>query len=83
MSTLDIALGVAGIPVVICGVLTLLKGHYFWFFMGWLFFGLIWIGSVFLVAQPRSLWARWFYDEAQIAEARQRHPGPQWRRRTT
>lgn len=83
MQPLDIVLGLVGVPVVVCGVVTLLKGHFFWFFVGWVFFGLIWVGSAFNVAQPRSLWARWFYDDAQLADARQRHPGPQWRGRTT
>ncbi len=62
-------------------VVTVLKGRYFIFAVGFLTFGLVWFPGALGLAPPESWWARRLYDDRQLARAKdpERYPRSWWR----
>jgi hypothetical protein len=63
--------------LVIPGGVTLLKGHYLLFVIGFLLLGLIWTIASLRLARPSSWWARRFYGEEKLARASRRYGPPE------
>jgi len=55
-----------GIVILICGAITLLKGHGAKALLGFLLSGLPWVWWSIRLARPDSWWATRFYDEAKL-----------------
>jgi hypothetical protein len=51
------------------GLVTLFKGRYLIFAVGFLTFGLAWLPGGVALAEPHSWWARTFYGEDRLARA--------------
>lgn len=56
------------------GAITVSKGHVALFVAGFFLVGLVWLIAAFRLAKPNSPWARRFYDDRQMARARERYP---------
>lgn len=50
------------LALVPAAVVTVLKGHWLFFWCGWLTLGATWMIGAVALASPRSRWARSFYD---------------------
>jgi len=62
---------VLGVSLVVCAVVTALKGRLTLLLAAFcLLFPLLWYGAV-APAEPRSWWARRFYGEQKLARARE------------
>ena len=64
------ALSLLLMAIAICGLITALKGRLGWLAVGlFLTGGLVWLITAFLVAVPRSPWARLFYGDEKLRAA--------------
>ena len=57
------------VAIVICGLITALKGRLGWAVVGVLTGGLVWPVTCFLIATPGSPWARLFYGDEKRRRA--------------
>lgn len=70
-----------GLGVLLAGAVTAAKGRWGWVVVGLLTWGVIWLGTAFLIATPDSVWGRRFYGPEKMDRARQRsHAGCRSRR---
>lgn len=68
MNGISIGAVIAGIVLIGCGVVCALKAKWIFFILG-VFSGVFWIIGAARLGKPKSVWARWRYDDARMAEA--------------
>jgi hypothetical protein len=63
-----------GLGVLLAGAVTAAKGRWGWVVIELLTWGVIWLGTAFLIATTDSVWGRRFHDPEKMNRARQRFP---------